>query len=138
MSIPQLQKACKQAINRFPIEVLVLIVTVLFSLTSFLLGQAAGRNQGGGEAASIVPVELIFAPPEESPPTIDSDVAIPTYIVGESAGVSGAFVASRNGTKYYAPWCGTVARIKEENKVWFQTEQEAVAAGFGKAANCKF
>jgi hypothetical protein len=49
----------------------------------------------------------------------------------------GQYVASKSGTKYYLPWCGTVARIKDENKVWFQTKAEAEAAGYGPAANCK-
>lgn len=47
------------------------------------------------------------------------------------------FVASKSGTKYYFPWCGTVSRIKEENKIWFATEAEARKAGYIPAANCK-
>lgn len=48
----------------------------------------------------------------------------------------GVFVASKSGTKYYLPTCSGVARIKEENKVWFDTKAEAEAAGYGPAANC--
>lgn len=58
--------------------------------------------------------------------------------VGESAGTSltnqssakGLFVASRGGTKYYWPWCSWAERIKEENKVWFNSEAEARQAGY--------
>lgn len=46
------------------------------------------------------------------------------------------FVASKSGTKYYLPWCGTVSRIKEENKIWFATEAEARKAGYAPAENC--
>ena len=50
---------------------------------------------------------------------------------------TGQFVASRNGTAYHFPWCSGAQRIKEENKVWFATHEEAQQAGYRKAANCK-
>ncbi len=49
----------------------------------------------------------------------------------------GAYVASKNGTKYHLPWCGSASRIKDENKVWFDTKEAAEAAGYGPAANCE-
>lgn len=42
----------------------------------------------------------------------------------------GAFVASVNGKKYYRPDCSEVRRIKEENKLWFDSEQEAKDSGY--------
>ena len=45
------------------------------------------------------------------------------------------FMASKSGTKYYYPWCGN--NIKEENKVWFTTAEEARKAGYEPAKNCK-
>lgn len=50
---------------------------------------------------------------------------------------SGTYLASKNGTKFYLPECSGAKRIKEENKIWFYTKEEAMAAGFGPAANCK-
>lgn len=47
------------------------------------------------------------------------------------------FVASKSGTKYYYPWCSGVARIKEENKIWFASADEANKAGYSPASNCK-
>ena len=47
-----------------------------------------------------------------------------------------SFVAAKSGTRYYFPWCGGVSRIKEENKIWFASEEEARKAGFTPAANC--
>lgn len=46
------------------------------------------------------------------------------------------FVASQSGSKYYLPWCSGVNRIKEENKVWFATVEDAVLSGYEPAANC--
>lgn len=48
----------------------------------------------------------------------------------------GKYVASKNGTKYYLPWCSGVDRISEANKIWFQTKEEAEARGLQPAANC--
>ncbi len=42
----------------------------------------------------------------------------------------GAFVASANGKKYYHPSCKEVRRIKEENLVWFDSEEEAKESGY--------
>jgi len=49
---------------------------------------------------------------------------------------NGLLVASKTGTKYYYPWCTGVSRIKEENKVWFNTVEEARAKGLTPASNC--
>jgi hypothetical protein len=48
----------------------------------------------------------------------------------------GAYVASKNGTKYYLPNCSGVSRINEANKVWFQNKEQAEARGLTPAANC--
>ena len=51
--------------------------------------------------------------------------------------IQGKYVASRTGNFYYMPWCTTVKKIKEVNKVWFNNEDEAHSAGYTKASNCK-
>lgn len=48
------------------------------------------------------------------------------------------YVASKNGTKYYPTDCKGAARIKDENKVYFMTMEEAEESGLGQAANCSF
>ncbi len=50
---------------------------------------------------------------------------------------SGKVVASKNGTKYYFPWCGGITKIANANKVWFASEAEAKAKGYAPAGNCK-
>lgn len=49
----------------------------------------------------------------------------------------GKYVASKNGSAYHYPWCSGAKRIKEENKIWFQTKEEAEAKGYKPAANCE-
>ncbi|MEK7208885.1 MAG: hypothetical protein AAB677_01340 [Patescibacteria group bacterium] len=53
-----------------------------------------------------------------------------------ASSVNSTFVGSKNGTKYHYPWCPGAVRIKEENKVWFTTVEDARRAGYTPAANC--
>ena len=58
-------------------------------------------------------------------------------IHGGTPRTAGEYVASKNGTKYYLPSCSGVTRIKEENKIWFDTKEEAERRGYQPAANCE-
>ena len=62
--------------------------------------------------------------------TISSPLSIP------SISSQGNFVASRNGSSYHLPDCPGAKQIKEENKIWFQTADEAKRAGYKPAGNC--
>ena len=78
--------------------------------------------------------------PEKEPIRLE-DTSIPASTAEQAASStpaakSGSYVASKSGTVYYASWCSGISRIREENKVWFQTKEEASAAGFRPAKNC--
>ncbi|MBI2121569.1 MAG: hypothetical protein HYT98_00450 [Candidatus Sungbacteria bacterium] len=47
------------------------------------------------------------------------------------------YVASKSGTAYHFSWCPGALRIKEENKIWFETKEEAEKAGYKPAGNCE-
>jgi hypothetical protein len=47
------------------------------------------------------------------------------------------YVGSKNGSKYHFPWCVGAKQIKEENKIFFATKDEAEKAGYAPASNCK-
>lgn len=49
----------------------------------------------------------------------------------------GAYVASRGGKAYHLPWCPGAIKIKEANKIWFGTKEEAEKAGYHAAGNCE-
>ncbi len=48
----------------------------------------------------------------------------------------GAFVASQNGTKYYPKECAGAKRIKESNRVYFETANDAESQGYSMASGC--
>ncbi|OGN07323.1 MAG: hypothetical protein A3B86_01040 [Candidatus Yanofskybacteria bacterium RIFCSPHIGHO2_02_FULL_38_22b] len=47
-------------------------------------------------------------------------------------------VVSKTSTskKYHYSWCASASKIKEENKLWFNSDKEAEAAGYTLAGNC--
>ena len=47
------------------------------------------------------------------------------------------YVASKNGTKYHLLYCPGAKQIKEANKIYFSTKEEAQKAGYTPASNCK-
>jgi hypothetical protein len=49
----------------------------------------------------------------------------------------GQVVASKSGTKYHLLSCPGAQTIREENKIYFESAQDARAAGYEPAANCK-
>ncbi len=62
-------------------------------------------------------------------------IAVPSSF-GASPSAEGAFVASKNGSSYHRPDCPGAKQIKEENRLWFKTAEEAKAAGYKPAGNC--
>jgi hypothetical protein len=48
----------------------------------------------------------------------------------------GEYGASINGTKYYLVTCSGFNRIKEENKTYFNSKEDAESAGYSPATNC--
>lgn len=49
---------------------------------------------------------------------------------------AGNFMASINGKAYYPKDCAAGNRIKEENRIWFDTKEEAESQGYKPAQNC--
>ena len=133
----------KSWLGRVPDGVLTAAVVILASGASFGLGMLTERElgQGGGPIriegvpADALPAAAAAAPVAPPKGAATASLAAPKAIV-PAAKTSGTYVASKNGTKFYLPTCSTAKRIKDENKVWFDTEDEARAAGFEPGANC--
>ena len=143
MSIHTFAEKIKGRAGEKRVSLLSMLVLVCTAAISFWLGYTAQK-----EVAQVAPV-VISCPATAYMPTNTSlaGQGAPTGPTGLSASAidavktapitKGAYVASKNGTKYYPVGCSGVNRIKEENKVYFTTIKEAVSAGYGPAANCK-
>ena len=94
---------------------------------------------GLGRLSAIVPQKAPLTVHEEQEP-----VALPASSSEKERGSAceagtcstpeTAIVASKNGSAYYFPWCSN--SIKEENEIFFASEDEAKSAGYRLARNC--
>lgn len=122
-----------------PKDVFVVGIVILVGIAGFAMGRLS---------AVIDPNQQTLRVLFDTPKGVSSNHAIMTFSgAGEkisaeeppplSAGTEKMYVASKNGSTYYLPWCSGVARIKDENKIWFATKEDAEARGLRPAANCK-
>lgn len=74
---------------------------------------------------------------EMRPPIeIEKEAALVVEASSSGAGAETYFIASKNGTKYYFPWCSGAQKISPANLVKFATREDAEKAGLTKASNC--
>ncbi|KKS30456.1 MAG: Endonuclease I [Parcubacteria group bacterium GW2011_GWC2_42_11] len=106
-------------------EYSIILVLLLLGGISFGLGRLSATKPVS------VPVTLCAS---ETVSTIEAS-AISAPLT--SSHKTSQYVGSKNGTVYHLPWCGGARRIREENKVWFATKEEAEQAGYRPATNCK-
>ena len=112
MTIAEAREKCKKYIASVPQDVLLVIILLLACLLSFGLGYLAGKDYDNG-----------------SPVTLETSPLV--------ASTADQIIASKNGTKYYLPWCSGVDRITDANKIYFDSEESAKAQGYSPASNCK-
>jgi len=97
-------------------------------ILAFLTGLGIGILIGGDESSDII---------------IDKNakIGLPAQIGLSGEGnyaAFGNFMASINGKAYYPKNCPAANRINEENKIWFETKEEAEIQGYKPAQNCEF
>lgn len=114
----------------------VLIIAV--SLVSFYLGRLSVGDSGHipasqAHSASVIETKIVESQASAKATSSPTTQASPQAVGAEQ----GKYVASKSGTKYHLPWCAGAKQIKEENKVWFASKEEAEKAGYTPAANCK-
>ena len=108
------------------------LLLLLVGLTSFGLGRWSMVDiKTGQQRASIVYSE-VYSGVETA---ADEDAFASSPAAAQTS--TGKYVASKNGSKYHLPWCPGAQQMKEENKVWFSSKEEAEAAGYTPAGNCK-
>ena len=110
--------------------VIVLVATISFGL---------GRLSKIREEKTPITIENATTPTETATKASDKNVTekMLEQNLGNISNSQKIFVASRNGKKYYYAWCESANVIKEANRIWFSTKDEAEKSGYQPAANCK-
>lgn len=121
----------RERVQTVPKDVLFMTILALSCSASFGLGMLTERDLGQRSAFSIkeVPLEemAVSAAAAEERITF-APATLPT---------SGEVVASKNGTKYYHPWCSGVSRIISANRITFPSAKAAEAKGYELSTTCK-
>ncbi len=137
MNIAQFREKGNTLLARVPRDVLIVALLVLTSSASFGLGILAGQGAAGpstgsgqGSAFSISQIPMT----EDAPAAA---AAAGTTALPASIPAGGQVVASKNGTKYFLPWCAGAKLISAANLVTFASAADAAAKGYTPAANCK-
>ncbi len=104
------------------------LLIILVAITSFGLGKR-----------SVEPVSFSASVQKESPIQLIQEGQEGSVIQANSgpSEEEPTFVGSKNGTKYHALWCPGASQIKEENKIYFASKEEAQKLGYTPASNCK-
>ena len=114
------------------ITIMYLFVIVGVGVSSFLLGRiSVESNQVKNNGISIVNTSTLKG--QALGNKIDSSINTDINNTNKER----VYVASKNGSKYYFPWCSGAKRISEKNKVWFSSKSEAEKMGYSISLNCK-
>ena len=149
MNIQDLREKCKSTLvgarTRLPqgenaSRYYITAIIILVGLSSFGLGRLSAIDEKREPITIEDGTEIVETAP---PPATAGGVSTQSASVVSSVNppnstqlaAGGKLMGSRNGTKYYFPWCGS--NIAEKNKIWFNSEAEAKAKGYEPAANCK-
>ena len=112
------------------------------AIASFGLGRVSvGERNESTPAARVqfVATSSVLVPLPTLVPASSSQAQGASVVTATTpaSAISGPYVGSKTGTKYYLDTCAGAKRIKDENKVFFATEHDAAAAGYTPASNCK-
>lgn len=112
-------------------NVLTVLILILVGIGSFELGRLSKSGGNGGIKIeySDQAANALYAAPAAS----STAQAAQT---GQGAS-KGAYFASSRGSKYYPADCAAGQNIKEANKVWFETREDAERAGYELSTSCK-
>jgi Metal binding domain of Ada len=106
------------------------------ALAAFMLGRASvigTVSVGQGDAPTVRQTTPLQVVGPRASTTATNANPIPSL---SDIGETGPIVASKSGTKYHLTSCPGAKQINQENKIFFATAADAVAAGYSPAANC--
>ncbi len=99
------------------------------SLAGFTLSaQSADTARPSSVHVTVSPVADTSAPVSTGAPSAEPSAP---------AHAQGAYTASSRSDKFHIPSCPSAARISDDNRLWFSSRDEAVAAGYSPCGRCK-
>ncbi len=109
-------------------DILVIVIIILVGLGAFELGRLSKESKNSG-------IEIEYL----NQTGTQANVVSATNSATNTAPVSSRknFFASNRGSKYYPVGCAGGKNIKQENKIYFVTSEEAEGAGYELSDTCR-
>jgi hypothetical protein len=117
-------------------DVLTVIIVMLVGVGSFELGRLSKENASSGVQIQYPDGSAISQ--NDTANALDSiSKGVQPAHANQSQNPSGKnFFASSRGKKYYTLGCSAGKTIKQENRIYFTTSEEAEKAGYALSASC--
>ncbi len=129
-------------IHKYYSAFFILLLAVIVGL-SFYLGYEQGsstKSVGGNKQIvfscpnTVLEKQKISSVPSVGSSALPATAYTATGEAPTNTANGGAYMGSKNGTKYYTPGCPGSKRIKPENYIWFQTVEDATLQGYSKGS----
>lgn len=111
-------------------DILIVIIVILVGLSSFELGRLSNKESKAGINIEY-PTQLLNQ--ESNAISTVSDIEKQTKNTNVT---TKTFFASNRGSKYYSIGCSGGKTIKQENRIYFATKEEAERAGYTLSSSC--
>jgi hypothetical protein len=115
-------------------DILVVLIVILVGVGSFEFGRLSKENRSGGLKIEYTDPQGLNSQGQGANVLYAASAAT---VPNKPQNASGAYFASSRGTKYYPAGCTAGQNIKEANKVWFATREEAEQAGYELSSSCR-
>jgi hypothetical protein len=129
-------------------DILSVIILILVGVGSFGLGRLSNSSEKNDliiEKGELPILQASVVDAALSPAHSTSINAPKSVPIGEnkplatksSVAPKKAYFASNRGSKYYHIGCTGGKTLKEENKIWFSTKEEAESSGYELSSSCR-
>lgn len=119
-----------------PVErIMVFLSALLLAGSAYLIGFMSADESKVSEIQIVYPDEIAIKN-SNNVDKIDNNTTVSEDKL-RSENSNSKIVASKNGKRYYYSNCGGVNRIKPENRIYFDTKEQAESKGLTLAAGCK-
>lgn len=117
------------------IEMILLIISaILIGVSAYFIGKIQTLESRSNTIQVVYPDAIAIKKDNINIPN-QVDASINTTI--ETKLQTGKIIASKNGKRYYYESCNGINRIKPENRIYFDTKEQAEAKGLTLASGCK-
>ena len=114
-------------------DLLIVIIVILVGLGSFELGRLSKEANPSG-------IKIQYDGDQQKANALSSIEPTSDIFNNSNSAISNSgknFFASNRGSKYYPIGCSAGKTIKQENRVYFATGEDAQAAGYTLSSSCQ-